>query len=138
MQSNPPPRSACPVAASLDIFGDRWTLLVLRDVLLAGRSRFSELVADEGIATNTLSERLTRLQCQGLLSRERDPKDGRKWIYKPTRAAVELVPVLVEIMLWGSRHTAGQVPAEMLQAAVADKAAFVAQLTALAASRVAA
>jgi len=125
------------VAASLDVFGDRWTLLVLRDVLLDGRSRFSELVANEGIATNTLSERLARLMCHGLLSRERDPEDGRKWIYAPTRAAVELVPVLVEIMVWGSRHTDGQAPDAILAAVRSDKAGVIAQLTALAASRVA-
>lgn len=136
MEPKAPLRSACPVAASLDLFGDRWTLLVLRDVLLDGRSRFSEFVADEGIATNTLSERLARLLSQGLLTRERDPQDGRKWIYAPTHAAVELVPVLVEIMIWGSRHTDGRGPDAVLEAVRADKAGFVAQATALAASRV--
>ena len=120
------PRSSCPVAASLDLFGDRWTLLILRDLLLAGSSQFSELAAQEGIATNTLSERLQRLLDAGLIVRRRDPTDGRRWIYAPTTPAVELVPALVEMILWGDRHTAGRAPSWVVEAAAVDKASLIA------------
>lgn len=137
MIASPTPlRYACPVAASLDLFGDRWTLIILRDLLFDGRSQFSELAAQEGIATNTLSERLLRLLEADLIVRQRDPEDGRRWIYAPTKTAVELVPALVELMLWGSRHTQGAAPPWVLAAAAADKPALITQMTALASQRV--
>ena len=130
-------RSSCPVAASLDLFGDRWTLLVLRDMLFVGRSRFAELGKDEGIATNILSERLQRLMDTGLIVRTRDPDDGRRWVYAPTHKAVDLVPALVELMLWGTRHTAGCAPDWVLRGAQADKAGLIQQMTAMARERAA-
>ena len=128
-------RSDCPVAASLDIFGDRWTLLILRDLLLGGATQFSELAANEGIATNTLSERLQRLLDTGMAVRRRDPEDGRRWVYAPTPKSVELVPVLFEIMLWGTRHTEGALPKAMMDAANADGAEFLAHLITVATER---
>ena len=99
-------RSECPIAASLDILGDRWTLVVLRDMLLGGRSRFSEFAADESIATNILTDRLHRLVDSGLIEKSSDPADGRRVIYRPLAPAIELVPVLAELAAWGVRHTA--------------------------------
>ncbi len=98
-------RSDCPIAASLDILGDRWTLVVLRDMLLGGRSRFSELAADESIATNILTDRLHRLVDSGLIEKSSDPADGRRVIYRPLAPAIALVPVLAELIAWGVRHT---------------------------------
>lgn len=129
-------RSGCPVAASLDLFGDRWTLLVLRDLLFAGSSEFSEFAATEGIATNTLSERLQRLLEAGLIVRQRHKDDGRRWTYSPTHAAVELVPALLELMLWGTRRTEGNAPAWVLEAAASDKDALIARMTTMAKARV--
>ena len=94
-------RSGCPIAASLDILGDRWTLVVLRDLLLGGRTRFSELAVDESIATNILTDRLHRL-----VEKTADPDDGRRVIYRPLLPAIDLIPVLAELVAWGSRHTA--------------------------------
>lgn len=99
-------RSNCPIAASLDLLGDRWTLVVLRDMLLGGVRRFSDFAVDEGIATNVLSERLERLTRVGLVTVGRDPDDGRRKIYAPTESAVALIPVLVELAAWGTAHTA--------------------------------
>ena len=130
-------RSECPVAASLDLFGDRWTLLILRDLLFAGVSEFSEFASREGIATNTLSERLQRLLEAGLMVRQRHKDDGRRWTYSPTLSAVELVPALVELMLWGTRHTGGNAPEWFVDAASLDKAAVIEQLTTEAKKRVA-
>ncbi len=129
-------RSDCPVAASLDLFGDRWTLLILRDLLLVGRSEFSEFASQEGIATNTLAERLHRLLEAGLIVRRRREDDGRRWTYSPTHAAVELIPAMVELMLWGTRHTDGNAPAWVLDAAASDKAALIARMTTVAKERV--
>jgi DNA-binding HxlR family transcriptional regulator len=78
-------RSSCPITCSLDLIGDRWTLVIMRDLLLAGKTAFSELASVEGIATNVLSDRLTRLEQAGLIRRERDPADGRRRRYVPTR-----------------------------------------------------
>ena len=131
-----PPRSSCPLAAALDLFGDRWTLLILRDLLLDGRSQFAELAAMEGIATNTLSERLQRLLDAALIVRRRDPADGRRWIYAPTPRAVALVPAMVEMILWGNNYTEGRAPPQVLAAAAVDKAALIAGAMAQAAARV--
>ena len=87
-------RSDCPIHFALETFGDRWTLLVLRDVLLKGRSTYTDfLMAEEGIATNILADRLTSLQRDGLLARA---PGGR---YRPTTKAIDLLPVLVEMIL---------------------------------------
>ncbi len=101
-------RSPCPIAASLDIFGDRWTLLILRDMLFDDRVRFSEFAVNESIATNILSDRLSRLVHLGLIEKVNDPEDGRRVIYLPLQPAIELTPVLAELVSWGIRYT--QVP----------------------------
>jgi DNA-binding HxlR family transcriptional regulator len=133
--SIPEPRSSCPVAASLDILGDRWTLVVLRDLLFDGRSHFADFAADESIATNTLAERLQRLRDAGIIARVRDPEDGRRWIYVPRRPAIDLIPVLVDLMIWGIANTAVDVPPEKVGAA-GHRDALIAQVTEQAASRV--
>lgn len=98
-------RSDCPISYALEILGDRWSLLVLRDLLLEDRRRFKEFLgAGEGIATNVLADRLRRLERRGLLRRVADPADGRQVLYYPTEIALGLVPMLVEMVAWGSRN----------------------------------
>lgn len=96
-------RSACPIAGSLDILGDKWTLLVLRD-LLDGKSRFSEFErSPERIPTNILTDRLRRLERAGLVEREK--VDGSKrWGYRPTDKGVAIRPVLLALVEWGNSH----------------------------------
>jgi DNA-binding HxlR family transcriptional regulator len=97
--------SGCPISYSLDIFGDRWTLLVLRDLILHGKTRFAEFLAsDEKIATNILTDRLARLEAQGIVVREADPEDGRQKICKVTDKGLTLTPVLLEIAAWGASN----------------------------------
>ncbi|WP_017301555.1 winged helix-turn-helix transcriptional regulator [Nodosilinea nodulosa] len=122
------PRSNCPIACALDLLGDRWTLVVLRDVLLGQRRTFSEIAADEGIATNTLTDRLERLIEAGVLERRRDPRDGRSRRYVPTESGLELIPVLIELMVWGNKYMSRTVPAELLARAVGDRDALLAEL----------
>jgi DNA-binding HxlR family transcriptional regulator len=99
------PRSSCPINFGLEIFGDRWTLLVLRDLLMQGKRRFGEFqTSDEGIASNILSERLLRLEQSGLIRRHTVEGDARQVHYLPTDACRKLLPVLVEMAYWGATH----------------------------------
>src|SRR5580658_5754772 len=78
-------RSACPLNASVEMLGDRWSLLILRDMMLRGYETFHEFLhADEKIATNILSDRLRRLESYGIISSQQDPADGRKMLYALT------------------------------------------------------
>ncbi len=97
-------RSSCPITCALDLLGDPWTLVVLRDVILAGRRSFGQIGVAEGIATNTLTERLRRLEKAGVLEVQRDPSDGRRRIYGPTERGLDLIPLLLELLVWGHRH----------------------------------
>lgn len=101
------PRSHCPINFGLEILGDKWTLLILRDLLIQGKSSFKEFQAsEEGIASNILSERLARLEGSGLIKRHMVKEDGRQVRYAATDAGRELLPVLVEIAYWGATHDA--------------------------------
>ena len=98
-------RSHCPINFGLEIFGDRWTLLVLRDLLLKGKRSFKEFQAsEEGISTNILAERLDRLVRCGLVTSERVATDSRQIHYHPTPAGRTLLPVLIEMAYWGAKH----------------------------------
>ena len=98
------PRSFCPINLSLEIFGDTWTLLVLRDMMFAGKRHFRELMqSDEGISSNILADRLARLGEHGLLTKADDPTHKQKAIYSLTEKAIELLPIIVQIGAWGSR-----------------------------------
>lgn len=121
-------RSDCPIAATLDLIGDRWTLVVLRDVLLAHRYRFSQIAAQEGIATNILMDRLDRLVAAGLLERRVDETDRRRRTYLPTEAAIGLIPVLVDLLVWGNAHTGATSKADAAEAARADRDAVIRDL----------
>lgn len=101
-------RSPCPIAGALDLLGDRWTLLVVRDLVFYGKRRFADFLASpEGIATNILTERLERLERGGLVERRRYQQSPPRDEYHPTAACLELVPTLRELIRWGQRHVAG-------------------------------
>jgi DNA-binding HxlR family transcriptional regulator len=98
-------RSGCPINAAVEAFGDRWSLIVLRDIMFGDRRHFRELQAnsEEGIASNILADRLRRLVAGGLLTRD-DPGAGRRATYSLTEAAIALVPVFAELGSWGIRY----------------------------------
>ena len=101
----PKRRSGCPLNASVEMLGDRWSLLILRDMMLCGHQTFNEFLhADEKIATNILADRLRRLESYGIIETERDAADGRKMIYTLTAKGIDLAPVLTEMVLWAARH----------------------------------
>ncbi|MGH9272336.1 MAG: winged helix-turn-helix transcriptional regulator [Ilumatobacteraceae bacterium] len=115
------PRSGCPVNAAVEAFGDRWSLIVLRDVMFGDKRYFRELLAgsQESIASNILADRLKRLVGGGLLTKQ-DRGPGRRSAYSLTEAAIQLVPVFAQLGAWGLRHrpTTEQlrVRAELLEA----------------------
>lgn len=121
--------STCPINASLEVLGDRWSLLVVRDLLFAGYRTFNEFLhAGEGMATNVLTDRLAKLADAGILTRKPDPEDGRKWLYGLTRKGFELAPVLLELSRWGTKYEHGVPPPGVLDAYEADRAGFLADL----------
>lgn len=101
------PRSGCPINLTLETLGDRWSLIVIRDMMFGNRRHFRELLtqSQEGIASNILADRLTRLEAAGLISSREDPSHKQKVIYSLTEASIDLVPLLAHMGGWGMRHT---------------------------------
>ncbi|MES0129553.1 helix-turn-helix domain-containing protein [Mesorhizobium sp. M0029] len=98
-------RSGCPISLSLELLGDRWTLLIIRDMIFAGKRHFREfLLSGEGISSRTLAERLQTLQDEGIVTRSDDPTHKLKAIYKLTEAGIDLLPVLATLGAWGSKY----------------------------------
>jgi DNA-binding HxlR family transcriptional regulator len=133
----PPRRSTCPVSCALDLLGDRWTLIVLRDLIMARKRYFQELLeSNEGIATNILASRLKLLEAAGLVTRRADPAQARRVIYAPTEKALDLLPVLIELIRWSVKHNAGSAaPAQFVRRLNEDPEGFIADLRAAHASR---
>ena len=94
-------RSECPITFGLDLFGDKWTLLILRDMLLFGEKHFKDFAQYEGIATNVLSDRLSRLEKSGVITKQRDETLKNQNIYQPTDKGRAMLPMLTEMMMWG-------------------------------------
>jgi DNA-binding HxlR family transcriptional regulator len=98
-------RSGCPINLALEVFGDRWTLLIVRDLMFAGKRHFRELLhSDERIATNILSDRLNMLVDQGIITRSSDPSHKQKALYGLTQRGIDLLPVLAQIGIWSRRY----------------------------------
>ena len=97
-------RSGCPINLSLEVFGDKWSLLILRDMIFGGKRHFRELLrSEEGIATNILADRLKTLVGLGMLTKADDPTHKQKAIYSLTEPAIELVPIMAHLGAWGRR-----------------------------------
>lgn len=119
-------RSECPLNASVEMLGDRWSLLIIRDMMLRGARTYKEfLECYEGIATNILADRLRKLVDHGIITTEPDPSDGRKLTYLLTEKGIGLAPVLTEMVLWAAAHesTGNQ---ELVREMRADKQKFLA------------
>lgn len=99
-------RSGCPINLTMEVLGDRWSLVVLRDIMFGNRRHFRELLtrSEEGIASNILAARLRRLRALGLLTRLDDPTHRQKAIYSLTEPAIALVPTIAAIGAWGRRY----------------------------------
>ena len=104
-KSAPKRRSGCPLNASVEMLGDRWSLLIIRDMMLRGSRTYKEFLdCYEGIATNILANRLQKLQDYGIIAAGPDPRDARKVTYLLTPKGIDLAPVLTEMVLWAAAH----------------------------------
>jgi DNA-binding HxlR family transcriptional regulator len=128
----PERRSDCPISYALDFVGDRWTLIVLRDLILGGKRRFQEFVAsNEKIASNILSNRLKLLERAGLVTRTKDPAHRRSVIYTPTEKGVDLLPIILELVHWGAKYDPkSAAPPQMIRRLAKDRDGFVAEVRA--------
>jgi DNA-binding HxlR family transcriptional regulator len=108
-------RSGCPVSISLETFGDRWSLLIIRDLMVRGLRTFKEFEeSGEGIATNILTDRLRRLEETGIIIAGADQTDGRRVNYRLTEKGIDLAPVLLELLIWGARHEETGAPCTLI------------------------
>lgn len=120
------PRSGCPLNASVEMLGDRWSLLIIRDIMLFGPRTYKQLLeSHERIATNILADRLRRLIAYEIIRANPDPSDKRKLNYSLTKKGIDLAPVLTEMVLWAAAHekTENQ---ELIRQMRKDKKAFIA------------
>jgi DNA-binding HxlR family transcriptional regulator len=125
----PQRRSSCPVNASLEILGDRWSLLIIRDLMLRSYRTYKEfLSSDEGIATNILAERLQRLEAAGIISTSRDAEDRRKVVYRLTAKGIDLAPIVVELILWGAQHESTDAPPAAIRKMRARREQFLSEI----------
>lgn len=117
----------CPIRYGSAVFGDVWSLLILRDIILKGARYYADFLnAGEGISTNILATRLTKLEQEGILARTKDPDHGARVIYTMTEKGKDLVPILLEIIDWSEKWDAQtEVPAEYIAELRADRAALV-------------
>ncbi len=98
-------RSDCPISCSLDVFGDKWSLLIIRDIMLRGKVSYSEFLAsEEKIATNILVNRLNVLEAEKILVKEVSPANRSKFVYSLTQKGADLLPIVIEIMDWGAKY----------------------------------
>lgn len=106
-KNKPVRRSACPISYFLDFLGDKWTLLIVRDLMFMGKRRYGEFLASpEGIATNILADRLARLEAGGIIKKTNDPDGGSKGSYALTKKGLDLIPAMVELAAWGAKYDA--------------------------------
>ena len=118
-------RSGCPVSVSLEIFGDRWSLLIIRDLMVRGFRTFKEFEqSGEGIATNVLADRLQKLEAAGILIAETEREDARRINYRLTEKGIDLAPVLLELLIWGARHEKTALPCAAVEAMAKKRAAL--------------
>lgn len=109
-------RSGCPVSVSLEILGDRWSLLIIRDLMVRGFRTFKEFQGStEGIATNILADRLRKLEAAGIVTAEVEKTDARRVNYRLTEKGIDLAPVLLELLIWGARHEETGAPCALIE-----------------------
>ena len=109
------PRSGCPVSISLERFGDRWSLLIVRDLMVRGYRTFKEFEeSGEGIATNVLASRLRKLKAEGIIEAEVVETDRRRVNYRLTGKGIDLAPVVLELLIWAARHEETGAPCALI------------------------
>lgn len=116
---------------ALEMLGDAWSLLIVRDLMFRGRRTFNDFLSGgEGIVSNILADRLARLEMAGLLTKRRDEEDARRFVYRLTAKGIDLAPVLVELVQWSARHEKTDAPPHILRAMRRDRGRFLAEIRA--------
>jgi DNA-binding HxlR family transcriptional regulator len=117
------PKSHCPINFALEVFGDKWTLLIIRDLLFFGKKYYGDFInSEEGISTNILADRLDLLEREGFVNKHDDEAHGSKYVYQPTQKAIDLMPMLLEMILWSAKHDpATAAPKEFIARLKRDK-----------------
>jgi DNA-binding HxlR family transcriptional regulator len=120
-------RSECPISCSLDLFGDKWSLLIIRDLMFFGKTTYGEfLKSAEGISTNILAARLQTLEESQLILRTEHPDSKAKVLYRLTQKAVDLLPMIVEMHFWAEKYlTITPETIALIEAVKNDKDCFV-------------
>ena len=122
-------RSDCPISCSLDVFGDKWSLLIIRDIMLRGKVSYSEfLTSEEKIASNILVSRLSLLETENILLKEVSPANKSKFVYSLTQKGVDLLPIVIEIMDWGAKYNPNCPRKEIGRKIKGDKAGVIKEL----------
>ena len=122
-------RSGCPVSVSLEILGDRWSLLIIRDLMVRGFRTFKDFQGSgEGIATNILADRLQKLEVSGIITSGAEPTDARRINYRLTEKGIDLAPVLLELLIWGSRHEETMAPQALILQMESNRNQFLAEV----------
>ncbi|WP_337040690.1 winged helix-turn-helix transcriptional regulator [Emticicia sp. 17c] len=123
-------RSDCPVSCSLDIFGDKWSLLIIRDVMMKGKVSYGEfLTSDEKIATNILANRLSTLENEKILVKEVSPTNKSKFVYSLTQKGADLLPILVELADWSIKYYENTKASELSKRISGRKAKFLQEVS---------
>ena len=120
-------RSGCPISIALELLGDAWSLLIVRDLMFKERRTFNDfLTGGEGIASNILADRLRKLEDAGILDKHRDASDARRFVYRLSPKGIDLAPVLIELVIWSARHETTDAPPTVVRAMRSDRDAFIA------------
>lgn len=125
-------RSFCPISFALDVIGDKWSLLVLRDIIFKDKKYYNDFLdSEEQIATNILAERLKRLKGEGLIKGRKDQENKRKIVYAPTAKALDLIPMILEMIEWSAKHDSETAaPPEFIQMLKKDRKLLARQIRA--------
>ena len=123
-------RSDCPISCSLDVFGDKWSLLIIRDIMLREKVSYSEFLgSEEKIASNILVNRLNILEAEKILIKEVSAKNKSKFVYSLTQKGADLLPIIIEMMDWGAKYNENSPRRELGKKIQKDKAAVVKELS---------
>ncbi len=124
-------KSDCPINFALEIFGDKWTFLIVRDIMFKGKHFYGEfLLSEEGIATNILSDRLSLLESNGIVSKSSDPSHKQKIKYSLTQKGIDLVPLLVEYIMWSAKYDKNSaVEMKFVKSVKQDKVGLISQIS---------
>ena len=122
-------RSGCPISIALEMLGDAWSLLIVRDLMFKERQTYNEfLQGGERIASNILADRLRKLEDAGIVEKRRDASDARRFVYRLSAKGIDLAPIMIELVIWSARHEVTDAPAAVVRAMRTDRAASVADV----------